>query len=126
MADLILRMEQNWLKTGKLSSYDTEGIVLIDELAFLKDPTEDERTERAKLLAEMKRLSGDLAKEAKIHGLQILIDTAFNPFSVQFFPEKTAQSAGQYTDEDMHGYSLVCPMENRTYGQKSCIFHLLE
>lgn len=65
MADLILRMEQNWLKTGKLSSYDTEGIVLIDELAFLKDPTEDERTERAKLLAEMKRLSGDLAKEAK-------------------------------------------------------------
>ncbi len=145
-------MEQNWLKTGKLSSYDTEGIVLIDELethlhiglqktilpfltgffpniqfivsthspyilnsiencvvydlenrirmedmsgypaegivegyfgqesyserllkkvkryeelAFLKDPTEDERTERAKLLAEMKRLSGDLAKEAK-------------------------------------------------------------
>ena len=152
VADLILRMEQNWLKTGKLSSYDTEGIVLIDELethlhiglqktilpfltgffpniqfivsthspyilnsiencvvydlenrirmedmsgypaegivegyfgqesyserllkkvkryeelAFLKDPTEDERTERAKLLAEMKRLSGDLAKEAK-------------------------------------------------------------
>ncbi len=143
VADLILRMEQNWLKTGKLSSYDTEGIVLIDELethlhiglqktilpfltgffpniqfivsthspyilnsiencvvydlenrirmedmsgypaegivegyfgqesyserllkkvkryeelAFLKDPTEDERTERAKLLAEMKRL----------------------------------------------------------------------
>lgn len=32
MADLILRMEQNWLKTGILSSYDAEGIVLIDEL----------------------------------------------------------------------------------------------
>lgn len=26
----------------------------------------------------------------------------------------------------MHGYSLVCPMENRTYGQKFCIFHLPE
>lgn len=152
VADLILRMEQNWLKTGKLSSYDTEGIVLIDELethlhiglqktilpflteffpniqfivsthspyilnsiencvvydlenkirmedmtgypaegivegyfgqesyskqllikvkryeklAFLKNPTEDERVERAKLLVEMKQLSGDLAKEAK-------------------------------------------------------------
>lgn len=152
VADLILRMEQNWLKTGKLSSYDTEGIVLIDELethlhiglqktilpflteffpniqfivsthspyilnsiencvvydlenrirmedmsgypaegivegyfgqesysqklrkkvkryeklAFLRNPTEDERVERAKLQAEMKQLSGDLAKEAK-------------------------------------------------------------
>lgn len=32
VADLILRMEQNWLKTGILSSYDAEGIVLIDEL----------------------------------------------------------------------------------------------
>ena len=61
----------------------------------------------------------------RIHGLQILIDTAFNPFSVQFFPEKTAQPVG-HTDEDMHGYPLVCSMENRTYGQKFCIFHLLE
>ena len=32
VADLILRMEQNWLKNGNLSTYDTEGIVLIDEL----------------------------------------------------------------------------------------------
>ena len=32
MADLILRMEQNWLKEGILSSYDVEGVVLIDEL----------------------------------------------------------------------------------------------
>lgn len=32
VADLILRMEQNWLQKGSLSSYDTEGIVLIDEL----------------------------------------------------------------------------------------------
>ncbi len=32
VADLILRMEQNWLKRGKLSSYDAEGIALIDEL----------------------------------------------------------------------------------------------
>lgn len=32
VADLILRMEQNWLKTGVLSSYDVEGVVLIDEL----------------------------------------------------------------------------------------------
>ena len=32
VADLILRMEQNWLKKGELSSYDAEGIVLIDEL----------------------------------------------------------------------------------------------
>ena len=32
VADLILRMEQNWLKQGVLSTYDTEGIVLIDEL----------------------------------------------------------------------------------------------
>lgn len=32
VADLILRMEQNWLKKGILSTYDTEGIVLIDEL----------------------------------------------------------------------------------------------
>ena len=32
VADLILRMEQKWLKKGNLSTYDTEGIVLIDEL----------------------------------------------------------------------------------------------
>ncbi len=32
VADLILRMEQNWLKKGELSSYDAEGIVMIDEL----------------------------------------------------------------------------------------------
>lgn len=32
VADLILRMEQNWLKKGILSTYDVEGIVLIDEL----------------------------------------------------------------------------------------------
>lgn len=32
VADLILRMEQNWLKQGVLSTYGTEGIVLIDEL----------------------------------------------------------------------------------------------
>lgn len=32
VADIILRMEQNWLKKGKLSSYNEEGIVLIDEL----------------------------------------------------------------------------------------------
>lgn len=32
VADLILRMEQNWLKKGELSSYDVEGIVMIDEL----------------------------------------------------------------------------------------------
>lgn len=32
VADLILRMEQNWLQQGNLSSYDVEGIVLIDEL----------------------------------------------------------------------------------------------
>ncbi len=32
VADLILRMERNWLKAGVLSFYDMEGIVLIDEL----------------------------------------------------------------------------------------------
>lgn len=32
VADLILRMERNWLKRGELNSYDVEGIVLIDEL----------------------------------------------------------------------------------------------
>lgn len=32
VSDLILRMEQNWLKKGELSSYDVEGIVMIDEL----------------------------------------------------------------------------------------------
>jgi len=32
LSDLILRMEQNWLKKGMLSSYDVEGIVMIDEL----------------------------------------------------------------------------------------------
>lgn len=32
VADLILRMEQNWLKKGELSLYDVEGIVMIDEL----------------------------------------------------------------------------------------------
>lgn len=32
VADLILRMEGNWLMTGGFSEYDTEGIVLIDEL----------------------------------------------------------------------------------------------
>ncbi len=32
MADLILRMDQNWLLGDGLSKYDTEGIVLIDEL----------------------------------------------------------------------------------------------
>lgn len=32
LADLIMRMEQNWLRKGCLSVYDTEGIVLIDEL----------------------------------------------------------------------------------------------
>lgn len=32
IADLILRMDHNWLLNGKLSQYDVEGIVLIDEL----------------------------------------------------------------------------------------------
>ncbi len=32
LSDLILRMEQNWMKKGALSSYDVEGIVMIDEL----------------------------------------------------------------------------------------------
>ncbi len=32
LADLILRMDKNWLLGDKLSRYDTEGIVLIDEL----------------------------------------------------------------------------------------------
>lgn len=32
VTDLILRMDQNWLKQGALSCYDVEGIVLIDEL----------------------------------------------------------------------------------------------
>lgn len=32
VSDLILRMEQNWMKQGVLSSYDVEGIALIDEL----------------------------------------------------------------------------------------------
>ncbi|XCP84166.1 AAA family ATPase [Roseburia hominis] len=152
VADLILRMEQNWLKKGILSSYDAEGIVLIDELEThlhiglqktilpflteffpgiqfivsthspyilnsvgncviydlenkfrmedmsgysaegivegyfeqdsysdlllrkvkrygelveLKNPTDDERAERAVLLMEMKQLSGDLARDAR-------------------------------------------------------------
>ncbi len=152
VADLILRMEQNWLQKGSLSSYDTEGIVLIDELEThlhislqktilpfltdffpniqfvvathspyvlnsvencviydlenkirmedmsgysaegivegyfgvesyserllqrvrryeelvnLKNPTNEERAERAKILVEMKRVPGDLAREAK-------------------------------------------------------------
>ena len=152
VADLILRMEQNWLQKGSLSSYDTEGIVLIDELEThlhislqktilpfltdffpniqfvvathspyvlnsvencviydlenkirmedmsgysaegivegyfcvesyserllqrvkryeelvnLKNPTDEERAERAKILVEMKRVPGDLAREAK-------------------------------------------------------------
>lgn len=32
VADLILRMDRNWLLKGELSQYDVEGIVLIDEL----------------------------------------------------------------------------------------------
>lgn len=32
VANLILRMDKNWLLDGKLSTYDTEGIVFIDEL----------------------------------------------------------------------------------------------
>lgn len=32
LADLILRMDRNWLLKDKLSTYDMEGIVLIDEL----------------------------------------------------------------------------------------------
>ena len=32
VADLILRMDRNWLLKGKLSQYDVEGVVLIDEL----------------------------------------------------------------------------------------------
>ena len=31
-ADLLMRMEQNWVSTNQLSEYDKEGIVLIDEL----------------------------------------------------------------------------------------------
>ncbi len=152
VADLILRMEQNWLQKGSLSTYDTEGIVLIDELEThlhislqktilpflteffpniqfiiathspyvlnsidncviydlenhirmedmsaysaegiaegyfgvesyserliqrvrrykelveLKNPTDDERAERAKIFVEMKQVPGDLAWEAK-------------------------------------------------------------
>ena len=152
VADLILRMERNWLKRGVLSTYDVEGLVMIDELEThlhislqrkilpflveffpkiqfivsthspyilnsiedciiydleknirmenmsgysaegivegyfeydsysdillkkvkryetlvnLKNPTEEERAERAKTLIELKQLSGDLSKEAK-------------------------------------------------------------
>lgn len=32
VADLILRMDRNWLLKGELSKYDVEGVVLIDEL----------------------------------------------------------------------------------------------
>ncbi len=32
VADLILRMEQNWVLNDKISSYDIEGVALIDEL----------------------------------------------------------------------------------------------
>lgn len=32
VTDLMLRMDQNWLKSGVLSCYNVEGIVLIDEL----------------------------------------------------------------------------------------------
>ncbi|MBO6179526.1 MAG: AAA family ATPase [Selenomonadaceae bacterium] len=32
VSDLILRMEQNWLLKGNISSYDVEGVALIDEL----------------------------------------------------------------------------------------------
>ena len=32
VADLILRMDRNWLLKGELSRYDAEGVVLIDEL----------------------------------------------------------------------------------------------
>lgn len=32
VADLILRMDHNWLLKGELSQYDIEGVVLIDEL----------------------------------------------------------------------------------------------
>ena len=31
-ADLLLRMEQNWVSTNHLSEYDKEGVVLIDEI----------------------------------------------------------------------------------------------
>lgn len=152
LADLIMRMEQNWLRKGCLSVYDTEGIVLIDELEThlhislqkkilpflteffpniqfivathspyilnsidncviydlenhirmedmsgypaegivegyfgqetyserllervrrykelveLKNPSDDERAERAKILVEMKQVSGALAREAR-------------------------------------------------------------
>lgn len=152
VADLILRMEQNWLKKGVLSTYDVEGLVMIDELEThlhislqrkilpflveffpkiqfvvsthspyilnsiedcviydleknirmenmsgysaegivegyfeyesysdlllkkvkryetlvnLQNPTDEERAERAKILIELKQLSGDLSKEAK-------------------------------------------------------------
>lgn len=66
-----------------MSGYPAEGIVegyfgiesysdlLINkvnrysELVSKNDPTEEERAERAKIYAELKQLSGDLAKEAK-------------------------------------------------------------
>ena len=34
-------------------------------LAYIDEPTEEERVERAKLRMDLKQLSGDLAKEAK-------------------------------------------------------------
>lgn len=32
VSDLILRMDKNWLLEDKISEYDYQGIVLIDEL----------------------------------------------------------------------------------------------
>lgn len=36
-----------------------------EELVGLKSPTDEERAEKAEILAEMKRVSGDLAREAR-------------------------------------------------------------
>ena len=35
------------------------------ELVEIKNPSDDERAERAKILVEMKQVSGDLAREAR-------------------------------------------------------------
>ena len=66
-----------------ISGYSAEGIVegyfcvesyserllqrvkRYEELVNLKNPTDEERAERAKILVEMKRVPGDLAREAK-------------------------------------------------------------
>lgn len=81
--DCVIYDLENQIRMEDMSGYSAEGIVegyfgvesyserllqrvrRYEELVNLKNPTNEERAERAKILVEMKRVPGDLAREAK-------------------------------------------------------------